>query len=90
MGMQGSLILFVIQTRTNTLPLSGEIAASATSTIFSPVAFDKAADLNRVRNENAIVSGQVQGFSASSILAFVEAAIGGVGGDPSQNPGRYN
>jgi hypothetical protein len=36
-----------------------------------------------------MVSGEVNGFDSASVVAFAEASVGGVGGDPSKTPGLF-
>jgi hypothetical protein len=65
------------------------VAANTTTRILSPLVRDRAAELGALMQSNRMVSGEVNGFDSASVVAFAEASVGGVGGDPSKTPGWF-
>ena len=65
------------------------VAANTTTRILSPLVRDRAAELSTLMQSNRMVSGEVNGFDSASVVAFAEASVGGVGGDPSKTPGWF-
>ena len=65
------------------------VAAYTSSSMLSPFSRDRAAGVNAQMQSSRMVSGQVSGFDSASVVAFAEASVGGVGGDPSKTPGWF-
>ena len=65
------------------------VAAYTSSSMLSPFSRDRAAGVNAQMQSSRMVSGQVSGFDGASVVAFAEASVGGVGGDPSKTPGWF-
>ena len=63
-----------------------DVAAGATSTVFSPFAIDRAGTLETNLQSVRLVSGEVFKFDTQSIIAFAERSVGGVEGSGSTNP----
>ncbi|MCH1553227.1 MAG: LysM peptidoglycan-binding domain-containing protein, partial [Luminiphilus sp.] len=55
-----------------------DVAAGATSTVFSPFAIDRAGTLETNQQSIRLVSGEVSKFDTQSIIAFAERSVGGV------------
>ena len=65
------------------------VAANTSTSMLSPFSRDRAAGVTSLMQSNRMVSGEVNGFDSASVVAFAEASVGGVGGDPSKTPGWF-
>jgi hypothetical protein len=65
------------------------VAANTSTSMLSPFSRDRAAGVTSLMQSSRMVSGEVNGFDSASVVAFAEASVGGVGGDPSKTPGLF-
>jgi hypothetical protein len=63
-----------------------DVAAGATSTVFSPFAIDRAASYESGLQSIRLVSGEVSRFDQRSIISFAERSVGGIEGVGANNP----